>query len=255
MIELTGKTVLITGASRGIGAVTAKTLHQAGATVVMHYGFGKAEAEVLTQEMGAAGRDRLALLQADLALPDGARRLWESAIALHPHIDILINNAATMPAAPLDSTWDTWTTAWQTTLQVNLLSVADLCRIAICHYQSRGGGILINLASRAAFRGDSPEFMPYAASKGGVISLTRTIARGFAKDRVLAYAIAPGFVRTDRIEEVMQERGAEYVTRDIPMGAPAEPQDVANLIAFLAAGLAPHATGATFDVNGASYFH
>jgi NAD(P)-dependent dehydrogenase (short-subunit alcohol dehydrogenase family) len=97
--------------------------------------------------------------------------------------------------------------------------------------------------------------MAYAASKGGVIGLTRTIAKGFAQDGVLAYAIAPGFVRTDRIEQVMAERGTEYVTRDIPMGAPAEPQDIANLVAFLVAGLAPHATGATFDVNGASYFH
>lgn len=255
MIDLTGKIILVTGTSRGIGAVTAKTLHQAGASVILHYGQGQTEAEAVANSLRTEGREQPPLLQADLALPGEARRLWESAIALHGHIDILVNNAATMPAAPVEGDWDTWSSAWQTTLQVNLLAVADLCREAICHYQSRSGGILINLASRAAFRGDGPEFMPYAASKGGIISLTRTIARGFAKGGVLAYAIAPGFVRTDRIEEVMQERGAEYVTRDIPMGAPAEPQDIANLIAFLAAGLAPHATGATFDVNGASYFH
>lgn len=252
MIDLTGKVVLVTGASRGIGAVTAKTLHQAGAAVILHYSQGQAEAEALAAELGHI---RTALLQADLSIPGMAGELWQRAIALHPRIDILINNAATMPAAPVEADWETWSTAWQSTLQVNLLSVADLCREAIRHYQSQSGGILINLASRAAFRGDGPEFSPYAASKGGIISLTRTLARGFAKDGVLAYAIAPGFVRTDRIEELMQERGAEYVTRDIPMGAPAEPQDIANLIAFLAAGLAPHATGATFDVNGASYFH
>ncbi|HEY9878544.1 MAG TPA: SDR family oxidoreductase [Leptolyngbyaceae cyanobacterium] len=252
MINLAGKAVLLTGASRGIGAVTAKTLHQAGATVILHYGQGQAEADALAEKLGHA---RVSLLQADLSVPGMAGELWRDAIALHPRIDIVINNAATMPAAPVEADWETWLTAWQSTLQVNLLSVADLCREAIRHYQSQSGGMLINIASRAAFRGDGPEFMPYAASKGGIISLTRTIARGFAKDGVLAYAIAPGFVRTDRIEEVMQERGADYVTRDIPMGAPAEPQDIANLIAFLAAGLAPHATGATFDVNGASYFH
>lgn len=254
MIDLTGKVVLVTGASRGIGAAIAKTLHQAGASVILHYGQGQAEAEAVAATL-TPRREQPALLRADLAVPGAARQLWEDAIALHGHIDILVNNAATMPAAPVEGNWDTWSTAWQTTLQVNLLAVADLCREAICHYQSRGGGTLINLASRAAFRGDGPEFMPYAASKGGIISLTRTIARGFAKDGVLAYAIAPGFVRTDRIEQVMQERGAEYVTRDIPMGAPAEPQDIANLVAFLAARLAPHATGATFDINGASYFH
>lgn len=252
MIDLTGKVVLLTGASRGIGAVTAKTLHQAGASVILHYNQGQVDIEALAAELG---HTRTSLLQADLSIPGTAKELWRNAIALHAHIDILINNAATMPAASIEADWESWSTAWQSTLQVNLLSVADLCREAIRHYQSQSGGILINLASRAAFRGDGPEFMPYAASKGGIISLTRTIARGFAQDGVLAYAIAPGFVRTDRIEEVMQERGAEYVTRDIPMGAPAEPQDIANLIAFLAAGLAPHATGATFDVNGASYFH
>jgi 3-oxoacyl-[acyl-carrier protein] reductase len=252
MIDLTGKVVLVTGASRGIGAVTAKTLHQAGATVILHYGQGQTEAEAVAAELGA---DRVHLLQADLAVPGQAVQLWEDAIALHPQINVLVNNAATMPAAPIEADWDAWSTAWQQTLQVNLLSVADLCREAIRHFQAGPGGILINIASRAAFRGDGPEFMPYAASKGGVISLTRTIARGFAQDGVLAYAIAPGFVHTDRIEEVMQEKGTDYVTRDIPIGVPADPQDIANLIAFLAAGLARHATGATFDVNGASYFH
>ena len=97
--------------------------------------------------------------------------------------------------------------------------------------------------------------MHYAASKGGVIALTRSIARGFAKDNILAFAVAPGFVHTERIEQVMQERGEDYVTRDIPMGNPAPPQDVANVIVFLASGLAPHATGSTIDINGASYMH
>jgi len=170
---------------------------------------------------------------------------------------VLVNNAATMPAASVEAEWEVWSTAWQTTLQVNLIAVADLCREAICHFQTRrngtAGGTIINIASRAAFRGDGVEFMQYAASKGGVIALTRSIARGFANDGILAFAIAPGFVHTDRIAEVMQERGADYVTRDIPMGAPAPPQDVANAIAFLASGLAPHMTGATLDINGASY--
>ncbi|MBD2256446.1 SDR family oxidoreductase [Pseudanabaena sp. FACHB-2040] len=252
MIDLSGKVILITGASRGIGAVTAKVLHQAGGSIILHYGQGQTEAEAVIANLEP---DRTHLLQADLSLPGIAESLWEDAIAVHGRIDVLVNNAATMPAAAVNADWDIWSTAWQNTLQVNLVAVADLCREAIRHFQAGPGGILINLASRAAFRGDAPEFMPYAASKGGIISLTRTIARGFAQDGVLAYAIAPGFVRTDRIEEVMQERGAEYVTRDIPIGVPADPHDIANLIAFLAAGLAPHATGATFDVNGASYFH
>ena len=250
MIDLTGKTILVTGSSRGIGATTAKTLSQAGAFVVLHYGQGDREAQEIAKDIG---RDRCHLLSVNLSQPGAGRVLWQAAIAQVGTIDVLVNSAATMPAASVEDEWEVWSTAWQTTLQVNLIAVADLCREAICHFQTRQGGTIINIASRAAFRGDGVEFMQYAASKGGVIALTRSIARGFAKDGILAFAIAPGFVHTDRIAEVMQERGAEYVTRDIPMGAPAPPQDVANAIAFLASGLAPHMTGATLDINGASY--
>lgn len=252
MFNLSDSIVLVTGASRGIGEVTLRTLHEAGAAVIVHYGQGEAEAREIAADLQS---DRVHLVQSDLSIPGSAHDLWSQAMAWRGNITAVVNNAATMPAAAVTDDWKTWSTAWQDTLQVNLVSVADLCREAIGHFQTTGGGTLINLASRAAFRGDGPEFMPYAASKGGIVGLTRTIARGFAKDGVLAYTIAPGFVRTDRIEQVMAERGAEYVTRDIPMGSPADPQDIANLIAFLVAGMAPHATGATFDVNGASYFH
>jgi 3-oxoacyl-[acyl-carrier protein] reductase len=252
LIELHGSTVLVTGASRGIGEAIARTLHGAGASVILHYSQGEAEARQIAADLGG---ERTHLIQADLSKPGESRELWHQALAWRGSIQAVVNNAAKMPAAAITDEWDRWATAWQETLQVNLIAMADLCREAIAHFQAQGGGTLVNLASRAAFRGDGPEFMAYAASKGGVIGLTRTIAKGFAADGVRAYAIAPGFVRTDRIEQVMAERGAEYVTRDIPMGAPAEPQDIANLVAFLVAGLAPHATGATFDVNGASYFH
>lgn len=258
MLDLCHKTVLVTGASRGIGAVTAETLSRAGASVILHYGQGRTEAEALADRLNqgaiaAALPQRCWTLSVDLADPQGPKRLWEGAIALCPEIDVVVNNAAVMPAAGITDPWEVWTEAWHVTLQVNLVAVADLCRLAIQHFQTRSQGILINVASRAAFRGDGPDFMHYAASKGGVVALTRSIARGFAKDQVLAYAIAPGFVHTDRIEQVMQAQGAEYVTADIPMGTPAPPQDIANMIAFLATGAVPHATGSTFDINGASY--
>ncbi|WP_035986495.1 SDR family NAD(P)-dependent oxidoreductase [Leptolyngbya sp. KIOST-1] len=252
LIDLQNSTVLVTGGSRGIGEAIARTLHGAGASLLLHYSQGQAEANQIAADLG---HERLSLVQADLAVPGAAVDLWRRGLDWRGQIDAVVNNAATMPAAPIVADWDRWSMAWQETLQVNLVAMADLCREAVRHFQTQGGGTLVNLASRAAFRGDGPEYMAYAASKGGVIGLTRSLAKGFARDGVRAYAIAPGFVRTDRIEQVMAERGAEYVTRDIPMGAPAEPQDVANLVAFLVAGLAPHATGATFDINGASYFH
>ncbi|HEY9640443.1 MAG TPA: SDR family oxidoreductase [Coleofasciculaceae cyanobacterium] len=250
MIDLSGKVVLVTGASRGIGATTALTLGRAGAKVVLHYSQGQARAEAIAHQIG---KEQCHLVQADLAVPQSATALWQAAIAWQGQLDVVVNNAAIMPAASIESDPSIWSSAWQTTLQVNLVAVADLCREAIGYFQTQQGGIIINLASRAAFRGDGVDYMHYAASKGGVIALTRSIARGFAQDHILAYAIAPGFVHTERIEQVMQERGADYVTRDIPMAAPAPPQDVANTIAFLAAGLAPHATGTTIDINGASY--
>lgn len=251
-MDLQHSIVLVTGASRGIGEAIARTLHGAGASVLIHYSQGEAEARQIAADLGP---ERSRLVQADLAVPGAAMELWEQSLSWRGSVNAVVNNAATMPAAAIAAEWNQWSTVWQDTLQVNLIAMADLCREAITHFQAQGGGTIVNLASRAAFRGDGPEYMAYAASKGGVIGLTRTIAKGFAAEGVRAYAIAPGFVRTDRIEQVMAEQGAEYVTRDIPMGAPAEPQDIANLVAFLVAGLAPHATGATFDVNGASYFH
>lgn len=252
VIDLTGKVVLVTGSSRGIGAATALTLAGAGAKVVLHYGQGQREAETVAQKIGV---NNCYIVQTDLTQPQAGQQLWNQAVAWQERVDILINNAAVMPAASVDDSWEQWSEAWQTTLQVNLIAAADLCRTAILHFKSRNGGTIINVASRAAFRGDGPEYMHYAASKGGIVALTRSIARGFAQDNIMAFTVAPGFVQTDRIEQVMQERGAAYVTRDIPMGKPVPPQEVANVIAFLASGLAPHATGTTIDINGASYVH
>ncbi|NES69200.1 MAG: SDR family oxidoreductase [Okeania sp. SIO2D1] len=250
MINLSGKIILITGASTGIGAATAQTLAKAGANVILHYGHKQQEAEAIATKIG---QDKCYLLKADLGEKNAAVKLWQEAIAWQGCIDILVNNAGIFVAASVDDEIDIWTDAWQQTLQVNLAAVAGLCREAIRHFQTRDGGTIINIASRAAFRGDDPQHIHYAASKGGVISLTRTIARGFAESNILAYAVAPGFVRTETVESYLQQVGEDFATRDIPLGKLATPEDVANVVAFLASGLAPHATGATIDINGASY--
>lgn len=250
MIDLSGKVILVTGASSGIGAATVETLAKAGANVILHYGHKQQAAAAIATQIGL---DKCYLLKADLAEKNAAVKLWQEAIAWKGKIDILVNNAGIFVAASIDDEIDIWSNAWQQTLQVNLIAVADLCREAIRYFQTCDGGTIINIASRAAFRGDDPQHIHYAASKGGVISLTRTIARGFAKDNILAYAVAPGFVRTDMVESYLQEVGEEFATRDIPLGKLATPEDVANFVAFLASGLAPHATGATIDINGASY--
>jgi NAD(P)-dependent dehydrogenase (short-subunit alcohol dehydrogenase family) len=144
---------------------------------------------------------------------------------------------------------------WRETLQVNLIAAADLCREAIGHFRERGRGIIVNVTSRAAFRGDAVEHMHYGASKGGLTAFTRSIAREYARDNVLAYTVAPGFTRTDMAEPFIARHGEGAAAGDIPIGEIADPQDVGNIIAFLASGAARHATGANIDVNGASYMH
>lgn len=150
MIDLTGKTILVTGASRGIGAVTAKTLAKAGASVILHYGHSRQQAEQIAAEMGECH-----LVQADLAQPSAAQQLWQQALAWRGQVDVLVNNAAIAPYAAVEDALEHWQQTWQQTTQVNLLTLADLCREAILHFRSRGGSI-INIASRAAFRGDNP---------------------------------------------------------------------------------------------------
>jgi NAD(P)-dependent dehydrogenase (short-subunit alcohol dehydrogenase family) len=250
MIELSGKTVLVTGGSRGIGACAVRSLRRAGAEVVIHYARATEAAEALAAEVGA---DHCHLVQADLAADDGATALWREALAWHERIDVLVNNAGIYTVAPLDADLETWHRTWRETLQVNLMAAADLCREAIGHWRAKGrgggGGILVNVASRAAFRGDAPDQSHYAASKGGLVALTRTLARAHAADKVLAYVVAPGFVRTEMAEKFVAEHGEEAAAWDIPMGEIAAPEDVGNIIAFLASGLAPHTTGATIDIG------
>jgi NAD(P)-dependent dehydrogenase (short-subunit alcohol dehydrogenase family) len=248
MVGLKNKVVLVTGGSRGIGAVAVRVLVEGGAHVVLHYGHSKDPAEALAAEVGP----RCTLVSADLNQPRSAAGLWADALVWKGRIDVLVNNAGICPSASIDDDLETWSLAWRDTLQVNLVSLADLCREAIHHFRPRKSGTIINIASRAAFRGDAASAMHYAASKGGVISLTRSIARAYAREGILAYAVAPGWVMTDMAEDYVRDHAAD-IEREIPMGSVAPPQDVANTIAFLAAGLAPHMTGATLDINGASY--
>jgi 3-oxoacyl-[acyl-carrier protein] reductase len=250
MIDLTGKVVLVTGASRGIGAATARVSGRAGADVVLHYGKSGRAAQQVAGEIGST---RSCLVEGDLAVPGVASDIWSRSLAWRGRIDILVNNAAVFLNAGVDEAPDVWADAWRETLQVNLIAVADLCREALRHFRSRGGGTIINIASRAAFRGDDPPHMHYAASKAGVVALTKSIARGFGRSGVLAYCVAPGWVRTDMASAAIESLGEEQLARDIPSGALASAEEVANVVAFLASGLAPQATGTTVDINGASY--
>ncbi len=252
MIKLDGQIILLTGASRGIGAASGRVLLEAGANLVLHYNSGEGETSALVEEFGT---DRAVAIQADLSARGAADDLWKQALAFKGHLTGLANNAAVMLSVSPEDGDQEWATAWETTMAVNVQAMADLCRHAILHFKEKGGGVIVNLSSRAAFRGDLPDSFHYAASKGAVVALTRSIAKGYAKDNIMAYNIAPGWVMTERVRPKLEASGNEYMMDEVPMGAPAPPAEVGNIMAFLFSGLAKNATGATIDINGASYFH
>jgi NAD(P)-dependent dehydrogenase (short-subunit alcohol dehydrogenase family) len=249
LIDLTDRIVLITGAAGGIGSATARTLAAAGASLLIH-DVNEERLSRLAADLG----DRAVAFTVDLRDRVAVDGLWRDAVGVHGRIDVLVNNAGIYPPAPLDLDLEAWTGVWDLSLGVNLVAPAILCRAAIRSFSAQdGGGTIINMASRAAFRGEDPEFWHYAAAKAGVVAMTRTIARQYGRDGITAFALAPGYVDTDFNRPFAEKFGVEAAARDTGLGEVAQPQDVANVIAFLASGLARHATGTTIDINSASY--
>lgn len=248
-IDLTGQSILVTGGSRGIGAAIARQLAASGARVCIHYGAQKGAAEALAAEIG---RGAFAV-GADLAERESCISLWEQVQRRCGVVHALVNNAGVAIESPLDQSTEQWHAAWETTMAVNLTATGLLCRSAIAHFQANGGGRIVNIASRAAFRGDTPEYLAYAASKAGMVALTRSIARGFGKAEIKAFVVAPGFTRTEMAQAFIDTYGEEFASSDIALRKLTEPSDIAPTVAFLLSGLADHATGATIDLNAGSY--
>jgi NAD(P)-dependent dehydrogenase (short-subunit alcohol dehydrogenase family) len=180
-------------------------------------------------------------------------RLFREVTDEYGRLHALVNNAGVAIKTPPDATLAIWLSAWDLTMAVNLRAVELLSRLATHHFQEHGEGRIINIASRAAFRGDTPDYMTYAASKGGVVALTRSIARGYGKAGICAFVVAPGFVRTEMAQDAIDEYGEDFVTRDLALDRLTEPADLAPLVVLLASGLADHATGSSIDVNAGSY--
>lgn len=252
-MNFSDKVALVTGGSRGIGAATVRAMVAAGGLVVVHYGANRAAAEQLAAEVGAKSCH---LIKADLGDVGAASGLWRDALAWKGRIDIVVNNAGVFLDEDRRGTDDTWHEVWTRTLQINLIAAADLCRGAINHWLAAGlGGAIVNVASRAAFRGDDADHWSYAASKGALVSLTKTLARAYSGQGIYSHGIAPGFVLTDMAQAAFDRDPGlvDQLLRDIPRGAIAPAAEIANAICFFAAGMATHATGQTLDINGASY--
>ena len=249
MIDLEGRVVLITGAGGAIGSAAARTLAGAGARVLVH----DVRAESVERVAGELG-SRAHALVSDLSDPCcGRPPVGRRAGGPRPHRRAR-NDAGIFPAAELDAPLDDWVRVWNLSLGVNLVAPAILCKAAVATFSSQpDGGIIVNMASRAAFRGEDPAYWHYAAAKAGIVAMTRSIARNHGRQGVTAFAIAPGYVDTALNQRFRDEVGVEVAARDTGLGEVAQPQDVANVVAFLASGLARHATGTTIDINGASY--
>ncbi len=229
--------ILVTGSTRGIGAAITDALKD-GARVIGH-----------------GRQDALGVIGADLADPAAAEALWDTALArLDGRIDVLINNAGVFEATPVDAALPDWQSAWGRTMQINLQAAADLSRRAILHWRERGdGGRIVNIASRAAYRGDGPAHWHYAASKAGMVAMTKSIARGFAAEGIQAFAVCPGFTMTGVTEDYLASRGGDRLLADIPLGRVADPEEVARTAVWLALEAPASMTGAVLDINGASF--
>jgi NAD(P)-dependent dehydrogenase (short-subunit alcohol dehydrogenase family) len=225
-------TVLVTGSTRGIGAAIADALTTRGCAVVGH---GSREA--------------------DFSQPTAPQALWEAALdRADGRIEVLVNNAGLFAANPIEASDIEWLDAWEDTLRINLTSAAQLSRFAVRHWRATGtAGRIVHVASRAAYRGDSPQHWHYAAAKGGMIALHKTIARAYAAEGILSFAVAPGFTDTDMAGDYLASRGGPGLLADIALGRVATPEEIAAIVAFCALDAPPSMTGTTIDANGASY--
>lgn len=228
------KKILVTGTSRGIGAAILSAL----------------EGEQAVGHSTGGGDGRIA---ADFSQAGAAEALWAQALDRLGQIDVLVNNAGVFEASSIEEDHEGWLSDWERTMRINLTASAELCRLAVLHFRERGGGRIVNVASRAAYRGDSPKHWHYAASKAGMIGMTKSIARGYAGENILAFAVCPGFTMTGMAEDYLESRGGPKLLADIPLGRVAQPEEVAETVRWLALDAPASATGAVIDVNGASY--
>jgi 3-oxoacyl-[acyl-carrier protein] reductase len=243
--------VLVTGGSRGIGRSVAREFAAHGAMVVVQFRADRAAAEATVASLGGAGR-HLAL-QADVADPQQALALAGRVVEEHGRVDVLVNNAGVYEAHPvLETSYEDWVGSWRRTIEVNLLGPANLIHAVAPHMAAAGGGRIVNVSSRGAFRGE-PDHPAYGASKAGLNSLGQSMARALAGHGIYVTTVAPGFVETDMAAPFLDGPDGDAIRAQSPLGRAATAEEVARVVVFLATPGAESTTGAVVDVNGASY--
>lgn len=245
-----GKVILVTGGSRGLGRAIALQFAEAGGRVVIHYHQNRDAAEQTLSEL--YGNDHL-LVQADLKNPDEIQHMVGMVINHWGRVDILVNNAGIFDTRNIiDMAYDEWQLWWQETMDTNLTGVANLSFCVMKSMIEHGGGKMINISSRGAFRGE-PDAPAYGASKAGLNSLSQSLAKALASHGIFVYAIAPGFIETDMVAPYLNGIDGESLLRQSPLNRAAQPDEIACIVLFLAAEGTEYMTGCIIDANGASY--
>jgi len=242
--------VLVTGGSRGIGRVITRTFAERGDRVAVHWGRSREQAEQVIAGLPGEGH---ALVQADLADAEAVGAMVDDAAAALGRLDVLVNNAGTSRAhPPLTSSYEEWQAAWARILAVNLVGAANATFRAVPHLIAAGGGAVVNVSSRGAFRGE-PDMPAYGASKAGLNAFAQSMAVALAPHGISVSCVAPGFVQTELAREVLDGASGEAVRAQSAFGRIARPEEVASAVVWLASPAARFSSGTIVDVNGASY--
>lgn len=248
--ELEGRRALVTGASRGIGREIARLFAEEGAQVAVHYGRQRSQAEETLKSLAGRGH---AIVQADLRDGEAAFALADEAAAALGGLDLLVNNAGIYHEHPIDATDPAlFAEIFERILAVNLVAPARLIQGALPHLEAAGGGHVVNVGSRGAYRGE-PTAPAYGASKAGLHAMGQSLAKALASKGIFVTSVAPGFVETEMATEFLVGERGEQVRAQSPLGRVARPEEVAEAVLFLASGRADFMTGAVLDLNGASH--
>jgi 3-oxoacyl-[acyl-carrier protein] reductase len=245
-----GRAILVTGAARGIGRAIAEAFAEQGDRVAVHYGHSAALAAEVLAGLPGSGH---AVVQADLADPQAVRRMVDEACAVLGGLDVLVNNAGIFTPHPItDVSYEQWQAAWQATLAVNLTGAANVTWCAVQHMMPRGGGRIVNVSSRGAFRGE-PDQPAYGASKAGLNAFGQSLARALAPHGIAVTTVAPGYVETDMATSLLAGPSGDQIRAQSPFGRVARPSEIAAAVLYLASPDAEWASGTIVDLNGASY--
>ncbi len=249
-MNFAGKRVLITGGSRGIGKSCSLAFAERGAQIAINY---RNNLEAAKKTLAQLPGDGHSIIQADVSDPDAVKRLIDETSDGLGGLDIVVNNAGISQRHPIDSvSYEDWQTAFQRILDINLVGPANVMYWAVQYMKEYGGGNIVNVSSRGAFRGE-PEMPAYGASKAGLNAMSQSLAQKLIQHNIYVGVVAPGFVETEMAARTLNGPDGEGIRNQSPFGRVATPEEVAYAVLFLASEDAKFSTGAIIDVNGASY--